>query len=464
MMKLFTLVMLPASLTAIFAIKYFEILVSLPSARGQTGSLPRQRNPGASGFSQIAQVKQTSMIKRSAASRSTFTRSPLLARFRAADGSHIGYLFAGFSSLMICAFIDNARGPILPVLLTTLQIPYETAGLFLTMGSLTAVVATFLLGRALQHWDERRVAIAACLLAMTPGFIAPFVNGKLSLLLLGILLGAVIGGVGSICSILTIKGSAPSHRGRYLSLQNAMYGLGSMTAPWAFRSLVSAQLPWWWLLAGSSLVLLALGVVFARILPEEPRVAAEDSRTSLPKAGFWGGFIVVLFALYVPGEVLASMWMSSLMVDHQGKSPSEAASYLMGFFVVLGLTRLLCFLFARQRHEPYILVSCIVLAIIFALLGQQGHSWALPAIGILGPFFPLSMARLSIQFPKSWKSMTIYVYGSVQMTLAIMHLSVGKVADQLGIAQAFLLAPAFLCVTLVLLIVALRASVAEAAV
>ena len=69
------------------------------------------------------------------------------------------FLFGGIASLLLVSFLDNARGPLIPVLLSSLHIPYETAGLFLTLGNLAAIAATFFLGRALQKWGERRSAI-----------------------------------------------------------------------------------------------------------------------------------------------------------------------------------------------------------------------------------------------------------------------------------------------------------------
>jgi hypothetical protein len=71
-------------------------------------------------------------------------------------------------------------------------------------------------------------------------------------------------------------------------------------------------------------------------------------------------------------------------------------------------------------------------------------------MGILGPFFPIAMSRMSLQFPETWKQMTIYVYAGIQSMLAIMHISVGMLADSLDLSQAFLLSPLFLCLATLL--------------
>ncbi len=373
------------------------------------------------------------------------------------DAGHRGYLFAGFASLFIAAFIDNARGPVLPVLCAQLNIPYETAGLFLMLGNMAAVLATFAMGRLLPRIGDRKAAIITSGLAVIPGMLAPFVSSKASLLSLGLMLGACVSLVGSLSSILTVRGS-PSHvRGRYVAMQQVMYGIGSLIAPLLFSALTHAEKPWWWLFTGSSLVTLLLGFTYSRIMP--PEVMEHRPQDKDTKASHWNGYAIlmlVLFSFYVAGEVLASMWMSTLMVGQQNFKPEDAAQYQMGFFLMIGLTRFLCFLLVRPKYEATVQVACLVLGALFGILGQQGYSWALPLMGIVGPFFPLTMARISLKFPDTWKPIMLNVYVCIQLMLAFMHVSVGRVADTLGIAQAFLLAPIFLILALVLLIPFLR--------
>lgn len=362
------------------------------------------------------------------------------------------FLFGGFSSLLVVAFLDNARGPLIPVLLKQLDIPYEIAGLFLTVGNIAAVAATFFLGRALQRWGERHVAIWVCFFACLPGLLAPWIDGRALLLLLGILLGASVALLGSLCSILTVKGSPPLRAGRFVSFQQVMYGVGSLIGPLLFQTLIAWEKPWWWLLSAASLALFILGLSFILILPHEdvlpaPEIAAHDTPLRLRNL-----IIIAMFALYVGGEVLASMWMSSLMVAKQGKSPAEAARYLMYFFLLMAITRFLCFLWVKPQRETPVIIGCLLAGIILSLMGQAGISWALPAMGVMGPFFPLCIARLSVRFPQNWRQMTIFVYGGMQVTLALMHVSVGRLADHIGLDKAFYLSPSLLFLCFVLLV------------
>ena len=366
------------------------------------------------------------------------------------DKSHLGFLSSGFATLIVVAFIDNVRGPILPVLCQSLQIPYEIAGLFLTVGCVTAVLATWLLGIALRHWGERELTVAICLISTLPGWFAPQVASAHELLGLGVLLGSAIALLGSICSILTIIGSPQEARGRYVAFQHVMYGLGSMAAPLLFAALFEAQKPWWWLLRATSWMLLGLAAYCAKVLPKGRKPERQATPHPLPHLRIMGPKLL-MFASYVAGEVLVSMWMTSLLVSEQHKTPAEASQYLSLFFIILALSRFSCFLFVRQSWEKPVLLASLALAIISSILGQQGYSWALPAIGLLGPFYPLSMARVSLQFPATWKQMTLIIYATIQSTLALMHMTVGNLADHFSMKIAFLLPPFFLGLAWVIL-------------
>ncbi|MCX6128339.1 MAG: MFS transporter, partial [Proteobacteria bacterium] len=354
-------------------------------------------------------------------------------------------------------FVDNSRGPVLPVLCEQLKIPYETAGLFLMVGNLAAVLATFTMGRILPRFGEWRAAIAVSWIAILPGLLAPFVESRWRLLGLGLLLGASVSLVGSLSSILTVRGTTPQTRSRVMSMQQVMYGLGSFAAPLLFSSLTYVHAPWWSLFSLASASFFFLGLLFIWLLPREEKAHAKQNlQNSFAKFDINFINIILVFMCYVAGEVLASMWMNSLLVDKHGLAPEVAAHYQVGFFILIGLTRFLCFLFVGPRLERLVLVTCLLFGSFFAFLGQQGFSWALPLIGVLGPFFPLTMARVSVQFPKTWQSMMIYIYVSIQTVLALMHFSVGRIADRFGLEQAFLLSPLCLMLSLGLLIPILK--------
>ncbi|SMF77986.1 MFS transporter [Pseudobacteriovorax antillogorgiicola] len=360
---------------------------------------------------------------------------------------HPGYVFAGIATLVSVSFLDNIRGPLLPILCERLNLSYSYGGLFLTIGNFAAVVSTLMMGRALKRHSEKKVTLFICGFCALPGFIAPWVHDLVRLLALGLVMGAGVALMGSICNILTIKGS-PSHlRGRLLSIQQVMYGVGSFLGPMTFAWFYEAQYPWWTAISIMSLANLILAGIITRVVPDEP---AEDHDLNQPKEPFqWYSLVpVTLFAIYVGGEVLTSMWMSTYFIQVQNYSTVDASQLTSYFFLAISSSRFLSFLLVRPQWERMAMIGSLVLGITFILLAINGYPKLMPLAGLLGPFFPLFMAQVSHIYPKLWKSMTIWIFTAIQTSLALIHLSVGQLTDWVGIERAFYLAPLMITIAL----------------
>ena len=321
---------------------------------------------------------------------------------------HPSYVFAGFSLLIMVAYLDNARGPLLPIISKRLDIPYTYAGLFLTIGNLSAIASTMLMVRAMRRFSEKTITLFICGFSGLIALFAPFISGLNGLIFLGAIIGVSIATGGAMCNVLTIKGSPIKLRGRVLSGQQVMYGLGSFVAPFSLTAASYLSWPWWSVLSVASVLLFILGIVYFISLPDE-RKALGKASTSEPFA-LKKIHIVALasFGLYVAGEVMTSMWMATFLVDDIGLSSSEAAPYVSGFFMAMAATRLLGFFFIREHIEKYVLYICLMVGITALIISLFGYYYLLPTVGLVGPFFPLFMAELSRTFPKAWQSMTVF--------------------------------------------------------
>lgn len=358
-----------------------------------------------------------------------------------------GYLIAGFLTLIAGSFLDNLRGPILPLLRQHLDVSYTYAGVFLTVGNVSAIGGTLLLGRLLNHYSERYLLLIGCTLALTPGLLAPYVHGLGGLIILGLLIGGCISILGTLANILAIKGCPDHLRGRILSGQHVMYGVGSFLAPVLVSRSINWQWPWWSSLGIATLVFATLIVVFSRSVPQDTPVAHTAPKPE-QRLGLLALLGALVFGSYVGGEVLASMWMATFMVQELGQSPEQASMVVGYFFITLASIRLLSFLIMRPRWERPTIILCLIAGGIAMLFAQQGHVAAFPLIGLLGPFFPLFMVELTRTFADQWKNMTIWVYVSIQTTLGMIHFFVGNITDRIGIERAFLIAPGMILLTL----------------
>jgi fucose permease len=361
---------------------------------------------------------------------------------------HPAYVFAGFSLLILVAYLDNARGPLLPVISKKLAIPYTYAGLFLTVGNLTAIASTMLMVNAMKRYSEKLITVWICGFSGLIALLAPFITDLAGLICLGAIIGVSIATGGAMCNVLTIKGSPAKVRGQMLSGQQVMYGLGSFAAPFSLAAASHISWPWWSVLSSASLMLLVLGVIYYLSLPNERKSHADINKADGFRLKKIHVVALTSFGLYVAGEVMTSMWMATFLVDDIGLSSNEAAPYVSGFFITMAATRLAGFFFIRERVEKAILFICLIVGIVALIVSLLGFYYLLPTVGLVGPFFPLFMAELSRSFPKAWQSMTVLVSVSMQISLSVMNLSVGVLTDVLGIHKAFALAPSLLLISL----------------
>ena len=160
-------------------------------------------------------------------------------------------IVAGYLTLLGAAYFDSMRGPLVPVLVQSLHIPYAKVGWFLTVGNIVAVVLLGLLNWAFRRFGEKRVGIATCLLAAAAGLIAPWVVDYPTLILLGVVIGGSIALMGAICNIYTLRGTPDAWKSRMLAGNHFMYGLGSFGAPLIVSAAIARGLHWSWLVQTS---------------------------------------------------------------------------------------------------------------------------------------------------------------------------------------------------------------------
>jgi fucose permease len=363
----------------------------------------------------------------------------------------------GFLILLIGAFFDNVRGPLIPEFASTLKLGYSDVSWLLIVGGISAVLCTWNLITLLQRYGERKTTIAVGFIAiLTIGF-SQWVTGFKTLVVFAFLLGIVISALNALCNFFVVKGTVVSSRAKYLSGLQMMYGLGSLTAPLVVKKVLEMGGSWqwcfWFILPP---VIYVIFVLWKKISPDSPSKEQVKEAKEISVHSEVSGILLFLiisgFSIYVAGEVMASMWMVTYLVDAHHFKSTDAAPYSTLFFLMMGLSRGLCFLSIRPEWEKRVIVGCLVGAVFFNVLANQGCLWALPFIGILGPFFPLYLNWVSHHFPQSYQKLILWMLTSVQVTLTLLHLSVGKIADHIGMRTAYWLPTFLLSLTLVIVI------------
>ena len=325
----------------------------------------------------------------------------------------------------------------MPLLRDSLSLSYGEVSWLLVGGYIASIIFTVLLIPASRKYSERVLTFFVSAIAVAAIFASYFVGGMASLIFMAVLLGCAVSGLGAMSNILVISGTPESSRGRMMCGLHAMYGVGSFLAPASVGLIVSAGLNWRFGLWAALPVLLSVLVFGASKIPDttEPELEPGMKRSLQPVHYL----VLTCFGLYVGGEVVFSMWLVTFLVETKGLSVAAAAPYATGFFAMMAGTRLLCFFGLREFQEKILMVSSLVLSLSFIVLGHWGWLWAFPLAGVLGPYFPILLARVSRAFPREIKPLTIWILTTMQITLGLCHALVGRLADRIGIQQTYLL-------------------------
>lgn len=339
------------------------------------------------------------------------------------------------------SYIDNARGPLLPRIAEALQLPYSHAAWLFAGGNLSAVAAAFVLLAASKRWTEERLTVAALLFGCVAVAATHWVENFPTFLLFAALCGSAVYLLGTLANLWVLRHAPVEKRSRYFCALHTMYGAASLFAPVAVGRLFlytpSWRAPFWVYVPLAAVLLFTLrgasrGTPVA-YLPDPQAPAEARPHSSVAKRSLW----VVTLCLYVVAEVLVASWMVAFVVGRYAIAPVEAGKFLTGFFLVMAITRGICSFVLSERWEKPLLYGSIVGSLAFAVLGQQFGPWFLPLAGVLGPFFPLFVARSSKVFAQEGKSMTQILLFAVQGMLVVAHVCMGGLADRYGVAFAY---------------------------
>lgn len=352
------------------------------------------------------------------------------------------FILAGLFLLACGSFIDNSRGVLLPILTQQFDLSYTQSSGFFISGNFGSVIATFLLLPLTQHFSEKKLVIVTGVFGVIVLSLGGLVNQFWELMGFGAFLGFVLSSYGALSNLLIIHGTDLNSRSKMMCGLHMIYGLTSIISPLICDTFLSHGMTWWGCLA--SVILLLLGLLFfvTKKIPDEPP-QAEKSKPSLRLNGLQR-WVVFIFCLYITGEVLNSMWLVTYLVKTQGMSIGLSSRYLSAFFVVMTLTRALCFVSLEEKHEKFLLFGCLILSLVFMGLGHSGLGWAFSLSGVLGPFFPLFLGRVTRVFHLQSKTLTLWILAMGYVTLGLFHLGVGKIATALGMERAFWLPAVFI--------------------
>ncbi len=358
-----------------------------------------------------------------------------------------GLVSIGIWLLFIASYFDNIRGPLLPVFGTEFSLTYSQTSLLLIVGNLAAVIANLALIPILGRYGDHLTTLMAVIFSTLTGAVAGQIFSFPVLVLFAGAVGVSTTTLSAVCNLWVIRGCDEDRRAAGLNLLHMTYGIASFLAPKILTGLLSHQ--WHWPISFYLILLPLVSLLgFLLVRTEREEQIGRKNHWIMPRGRQW--LLVATMNLYVAGEVMISMWMSSYLTKEVQMPLSESANYLSGFFLAMLSMRFACFLWLKPQWESRVMVGSLILSILFFIVGFSGQIWAFPLAGILGPFYPLFFAQLSRDYPETVASLMFLIFATNQIVLGIAHLAMGRLADVYGIGSAYGMAAILLAIALIL--------------
>lgn len=266
--------------------------------------------------------------------------------------------------------------------------------------------------------------------------------------------GVSVGLLGVIQNLLVLVASPPARLPRLMNGLHANYAAASLLSPLAV-ALIAQFFPWFqasfWFTAGLGTLLLAATFRIPGFIESAPPGAER------PAQGPVTGEMILFAALlssYVVAEVLVSTRIAQFARDRLGSDLQGASLWTALFFAGLFGSRFAFTFFSWGAAPRSQLKLALGASILLAVTGIFVTPWAFLGVGLaMGPCYALIMSLLREKFPRGLeRAASIGIVGT-GVFIVVMHAAAGLITDLHGIHWALGMAPFFLLVALVLLVI-----------
>lgn len=314
------------------------------------------------------------------------------------------YIIIGcFLSYLLFGFIDNMKGPAIPVILSDMGFDYSLGGAITFMEYTGFFLASFFAGYLADLFGQKFPLLLAicCLLLGIIGY--SFASGIPFFFFFIFFIGWGCGSLeltgGNIIASVCIK-----DRGRYLNLLNAFFGIGAVLTPliagWLFHQDISWRTVY--RISLTAVIPVGLYLLFMK-LPKE-KFHAKKERVSIhemqkmiahPRVRF------LYFAIfsYVAAEIGLSTWMVDFLQKARHVSVVESSLYLSIHFTGMAVGRFLGSIFVDRLGHLQSLLLFSALSTAFIAIGSFGPASASIVLAFTGfgysIIFPTATAVIS---------------------------------------------------------------------
>lgn len=346
-------------------------------------------------------------------------------------------ILLAYLSLMTLGLIDNIRGPFYPEVLADLKLNGTYGSAFFAVVSLFAFAGSMTSHIWVKRWSTLNVMLGASLV-FGVGFALISRSSSFSFMVGSCMIfGLAFGTLNVTQNVLVCEASSTRARRQWLSGLHGTYGISALTAPLIATFLRGQGFTW-----RDSFLLLAVTpvlVVLFGLWNKPPRPLKDGRPPALGKSDRANCILFcALMALYLWGELSASTRLVLWLRAERGFSPGDADMLLAGFFLAL-LSGRLFFTFVHFPKLNNWIVLCASAALGAGLYVWSLHSspWLVVAAALaMAPFYPVVMDQASIVFGGKTPQAMSYIIGVGNLSLVVMHVTIGWLGDLMGVTAA----------------------------
>lgn len=366
------------------------------------------------------------------------------------------FIILSYASLFVFGLSDNIRGPLFPEIMKQFTISDSMGSLMFALSNISGLIASYVCRYLLRRYDRLSVLrggafsliVALFGLATAPVFSV--------FLLFSFLFGLSLGIIGIIPNILVSLGSSSHRKQQMLSGLHTMYGVASLLAPLLAAGVEVVTGNWRWTFIAAALGPLSLIVysfhgshknLYVRTPFSKEEYKAQKAKNFKPQL-----FLTFMLSFAVATEIMLSSRLALYMQRVWNYDMETSSLYVTYFFIFMMVGRGLFTLVHFKQSPQFLLTTSIVSSGFCILLGIYVHPLFLAFGGFtIAPFYPLSITWISSEFPQDLDSVVSYMIAIDSLMLMIMHLSIGKVTDVIGIQNALLSGLGFVVLCLVMI-------------
>lgn len=374
--------------------------------------------------------------------------------------------FLTYGMIVAFGFAVAAMGPAMPLLRQDLGISRTIGGLHFTAIASGSVLAGLTIRRVVEPWGRRRVfwsggagVATGCLLLMAGWHPAITLSGCF-----------VIGGFGSAVLIMSqaaLSDRHPSHRPVALTEANTAMSVGTVAPALFIGAFVAVGAGWRPALLAPVCIWLALVLSRSSVAFPPASIGDRPGRSSvLPRTYwlFWAGFIPAVGAEWSIGA-----WGADYLVDVAETTEGSASFLMSAFFGAMVIGRLAGSRIARSLSPFSLLLGSTAVGLGGVILFWAADSLPLIVGGLfvsglgISMLFPMLLSLAIGIAPDQVDTAAARIAIAAGGSVIVAPLTLGALADQVGIRGAFLIVPGLLVLVVVLAILGRRMEAAQGA-